>query len=140
MSVFIPLQPTPAAPGFRMKHETRTKFLGSFQGDKVTQLIVKVVPLFEPGKRRMWHVCALPEALWGSLDLNSLPDSGVAGANSGKTKRETKPETIVTIKRWSLAWSAEPAEAESMSKRLHLFTLGQWFPALPELTPAQPGC
>ena len=92
---------------------------GSTVNPGETGVVVRVVPLFQPGKRRMWHVLALSPEMWVQFD-------SPVNAPQSATRRETPPGAIELIKRWSLAWSAEPAEAELMGQRIRLLVEGIW--------------
>ena len=82
--------------------------------------VVKVYPLFEPGKRRLWHVCAMP------LDVAQLCASAPTTCPPEQRIRlETPPEIAALIKRWSLAWSCLPDEARDMGNRIHAYLAGR---------------
>ena len=82
----------------------------------MNELVVKVVPLFEAGKRRMWYVCACPPKVWKEL-------ATTAPSGDGKTRCESTVEAIATVKKWAVAWSSLPDEAETMCRKLQSFTL-----------------
>lgn len=78
----------------------------------MNELVVKVIPLFELGKRRMWYVCACPVEVWQELVIVSPP-------GDGKTRCESTLEIIATVKKWAVAWSSLPGDAEAMCRKLH---------------------
>ena len=82
------------------------------------ELVVKVVPLFESGKRRMWYVCACPSEVWRELATLAPP-------GDGKTRCDSSLEVIATVKKWAVAWSSLPADADTMCKKLQSFTLSK---------------